>query len=242
MKLFRFLAVLFIFGSLPGLHADERSAEELFFDANVRAADENHTEAVALYRAAIAKRPSANLHYNLGNAYYHLGEWGRARVHWEKALAMEPRHAYAGRNLGRLLRERALSETPPGFWLKRAWILAYNQWVWLGAGSFWLISFSLLAKSWKKNRWFCLPAGLGAVGLLVAFGAILLLSPTRQHAIILDHEATLQVAPAPESPVAAPLRPAQRVRVAGRYGNFVRVLLENGQEGFVPSDQLEKIW
>lgn len=241
MKFSRHFLILF-FGLSVCLHAEEqRSAEDLFFEGNVRAAEEAYAEAVPLYEAALAKRPSPNIHYNLGNAYYHLGDWGRARIHWERTLAMEPRHIAAGRNLQALLKELGLPETMPGFWTRAAGFLSYNQWVWLGMFSFWGIVFSLLARQWKKKGWLVLPAGFGAAGLFLAAASLLLLSPARDLGIILEEQAALRVAPAPGSPVATPLRPAQRVRVAGTYGNFVRVLLENGQEGFLQSDQLEKI-
>ena len=37
--------------------------------------------------------------YDLGNAYYRLGNFGKAILNYERALALEPRHPEAQANL-----------------------------------------------------------------------------------------------------------------------------------------------
>lgn len=240
MKVSPLLFILFLVGLLT-LQAEERTAEDLFFEGNVRFAEGAYADAIPLYEAAVAERPSPNIHYNLGNAYYQLGDWGRARLHWERTLAMEPRHSLAGGNLRMLLHELNLPEEVPGFWTRAAGVFSYNEWLWTGALAFWIALFSVLARQWKKNPWLTLPTGVGALGVLLAAAALFLLHPTRDLAIILDESTSLRVAPAPGSPLAASLRTAQRVRVADTYGSFVRVLLEGGSEGYLEAGQVERI-
>lgn len=241
MNISRLIFVLLLAPALS-LQGEERNAEQLFFDANMLVAGGAYDEAVPLYEAGLSQRPSANLHYNLGNAYYGLGNFGRARLHWEKTLAMNPRHSSAATNRQVLLRELDLPEPSLSFGTRIAHVFSFNQWIWIGVLAFWWVLFSVLARRWKKSGWLTLSIGIGAAGLLAAAVSLVLLSPARQDAIVLDEGASLRVAPAPGSPVAAPLRPVMRVRVTGSYGDFSRVRMVDGQEGYLQKDQVEKIW
>ncbi len=62
-------------------------------------ADE-YTKAVELYKQAISTEgPSAKLYYNLGNAYYRLGENGNAILSYERSLRVDPADKDARDNL-----------------------------------------------------------------------------------------------------------------------------------------------
>lgn len=240
MKITRLTFVLLL-ACLSPLHGEERNAEELFFKANVLAAQESYSAAIPLYETALVKGPSPNLHYNLGNAYYRAAEWGRARLHWEKALAMEPRHTSARHNLRVLLREQGLPESPSGPGARLAGLLSFHHWIWVASLGFWVLVGALAAACWRKLKGFFALAGVGAAGMLTSLVAVWFMEPGFSDAILLDEEASLRLAPAPASPVAAAVRSPQRVRVQESYGDFLRVRLESGQEGFVESEKLEKI-
>lgn len=68
---------------------------------------------------------SADLFYNLGNAWYQVGQKGRAAWMYENALALAPRHGEARRNLA-LARAHVPRNEATGFVLFRplAWIFA----------------------------------------------------------------------------------------------------------------------
>jgi tetratricopeptide (TPR) repeat protein len=72
--------------------------------------------AIADYEAMVtAHEWSANLFYNLGNAYFHVHDFGRAILNYERALQIDPHHPEAEANL-RLVRDqtRGLEFTPTG--------------------------------------------------------------------------------------------------------------------------------
>lgn len=50
-------------------------------------------------RLAAQGKTSSNLFYNLGNAWFRLDDRGRAILNYERALALEPGHADAAKNL-----------------------------------------------------------------------------------------------------------------------------------------------
>src|SRR5438045_7104192 len=57
-------------------------------------------EAVEGYQSlASSGQWSANLFYNLGNAWFRLGNFGEAILNYERALALDPHHPEAAANL-----------------------------------------------------------------------------------------------------------------------------------------------
>src|SRR5215471_10486292 len=71
-----------------------------FTKANQEFAEGHFKEAISSYEALIhAGQWSANLFYDLGNAYFRTGDFGRAILNYERALALERHHPEATANL-----------------------------------------------------------------------------------------------------------------------------------------------
>src|SRR5437879_12265811 len=71
-----------------------------FTKANQEYAQGNFAKAISGYEALVrAGQWSANLFYDLGNAYFRTGDFGRAILNYERALALERHHAEATANL-----------------------------------------------------------------------------------------------------------------------------------------------
>lgn len=235
------LMLLLILAATSGLRAEDRSAEELFFAANSLAAEGEYAEAIPLYETALASKPSPNIHYNLGNAYHRLGNPGKARLHWERSLAMDPGHAEARHNVRLLLNELDLGSEAPGPAMRLAQTVSFGQWTWVFTLSFWVLLFSLLARKRKKTPWLLIPAGLGTLFLIIAGASLLLLNPTRHAAVVVADNVRLRVAPTPESPTGISVKAARKVRILGAYGTFLHVSLPTGQHGYLRSDEAEPI-
>src|SRR5438552_16860049 len=64
-----------------------------FAKANQDYAAGHFKEAIDEYESLVRSGQwSANLFYDLGNAYFRAGDFGRAILNYERALALEPRH------------------------------------------------------------------------------------------------------------------------------------------------------
>src|SRR4051794_14159203 len=75
-------------------------AEPDFTKANQEYAQGHFAEAISGYEALVrAGQWSANLFYDLGNAYFRVGDFGRAVLNYERALALERHHPEAMANL-----------------------------------------------------------------------------------------------------------------------------------------------
>src|SRR5437016_4213136 len=71
-----------------------------FAKANQDYAQGNFNEAISGYRTLVGSGQwSANLFYDLGNAYFRTGDFGRAILNYERALALERHHPEATANL-----------------------------------------------------------------------------------------------------------------------------------------------
>src|SRR6266436_6055232 len=75
-------------------------AQTDFGKANQEYAQGHFKEAIAGYETLVRSGSlSANLFYNLGNAYFRTGDFGRAILNYERALALERHHPEAAANL-----------------------------------------------------------------------------------------------------------------------------------------------
>src|SRR4030081_2618451 len=82
-------------------------AEGDFTKANQEYAQGHFKEAISGYEALVrAGQWSANLFYDLGNAYFRTSDFGRAILNYERALALQPNHPEAQANLS-LARDQA---------------------------------------------------------------------------------------------------------------------------------------
>ena len=82
-------------------------ADPAFAKANQAYSEGRFQEAVDGYQSLVqAGRSSANLFYDLGNAWFRLGNFGEAILNYERALALEPRHPESEANL-QLARDEA---------------------------------------------------------------------------------------------------------------------------------------
>ena len=62
----------------------------LFAEANAQYAEGHYEEAATQYLEIIAEQPSAEVYYNLGNAYFKQGELAQAILSYERALRLKP--------------------------------------------------------------------------------------------------------------------------------------------------------
>ena len=71
----------------------------LFVDANALYAEGNYAEAAAMYEQMVVDQPSAEVYYNLGNAYFKQGELAQSILAYERALRLKPSYQDAQYNL-----------------------------------------------------------------------------------------------------------------------------------------------
>lgn len=71
----------------------------LFAQANAQYAEGNYEQAAEQYQQVLAEEPSAEVYYNLGNAYFKQGELAQSILAYERALRLKPSMKDAKHNL-----------------------------------------------------------------------------------------------------------------------------------------------
>jgi len=99
MTLNRALAIAFCLALGIASFAIAQSDAE-FAKANQQFAQAHFKDAIAGYEGLVRTgQASANVFYDLGNAYFRTGDFGRAILNYQRALALERHHPEATANL-----------------------------------------------------------------------------------------------------------------------------------------------
>src|SRR2546429_6417277 len=124
-----------------------------FAKANQEYAQGHFKEAISGYETLVrAGQWSANVFYDLGNAYFRTGDFGRAILNYERALALERHHPEAVANL-QIARDEARALEMQQTWLERYLQFAsVNQYIIAATGAFWVGAFCIVALIFARRR------------------------------------------------------------------------------------------
>ncbi len=219
--------------------ADWEEANRLFDSGEYAAAQQRYEQL-----AARGER-SANLFYNLGNTHFRLGATGRAVLFYERALAQEPAHPEAARNLA-VARNQSGAKLKPQAWTDR--LLApwsVNAYMLITTVAVWAALFCVAAVFvWRGSR-----SRSWAFVLVVAFlaggyagcGTWRAMQQVETLAVITSKDAVARLQPAMTSGVAEPLPTGSRVEVLSERGDWIYCELPSGGRGWLPAGALEKV-
>lgn len=132
------ISLIFVFAAFTAGAVTPAAADSAY-------SKENYDEAIALYNSLLDERGrSAEIYYNLGNAYYRKGEIGNAVLSYERALRVNPSHADARANLAFVnsrLEDRPEDNNSFLTRLHRSVVLSMSAdaWAWIALTSFVLL-------------------------------------------------------------------------------------------------------
>lgn len=219
-------------------------------DAAYNAGD--YSGAVTAYSALLeAGVHDATIYYNLGNAYYQLNDPGRALLNYRRAQALRPRDRELNINLALVRAQRIDVQEDDGALLHALAestyaMLTLRELSWLVA-SVWCLGCSLLA------TWLLMPdyrqrlrlplvisALLVGVGFAVLFGRVYVDS-ARPPAVIIDVSAEVMSGPGGEYLPIFHLYSGTELRLLQSHSNWVRFVLPDGRQGWLPRTSVETI-
>jgi len=223
---------------------------------NVRYQDGDFAGALEAYESVFqAGFESADLHYNLGNAYFKTGNLGRSILGYERALRLRPKDPDARANL-ELARSLTADEVEP---LPRFWVLSVASW-WtnlLPHGGLFLIVvlLYLLGATGLCTRILSRHPGVartgswilvGSAGGFLLFGSTILVREGvlggTDWGVILVEEVAVQSAPSDEDNLTLfRVHEGTKVRLDQRTDLWSEIVLEDGKVGWIPSDVFEII-
>ena len=218
-----------------------------FTKANQEYAQGHFTEAISGYEAFVrAGQWSANLFYDLGNAYFRVGDFGRAILNYERALALERHHPEATANL-QITRDEAhaleLQQSLPERYLQFG---SVNEYSIAAAIALWLAVFAVVVLIFARRR---------SATVIIALIFCLLVCAVSIYAVYTlewggkgdalaivtgkDVQARLATADTANSVLALP--PGSEVKILSTRGDWIYAALPNTLRGWIPARDAEQV-
>lgn len=210
-----------------------------------------YLEAARLYTQLAREVPNGYTFYNLGNAYYRAGQFGRAIAAYRRAQELLPRNSSIRINI-ELARERAAGGTSAPrphpaaaaffFWhyaLSLAEVEALAAVFYLGALAT-LAAAGFVRQQSQRRRVVGVAAALGALALVAVLSACVKLAwGVRDHAVVVAAEARARSDPAGRSPELFVVREGAELHVLARTGDWTRIESGRDARGWVETRALE---
>lgn len=238
--------------------ADARGGEgkpnaEIYNKANEYFAAKDYRNALRLYRELVERGvENAALYYNLGNTYFKTGNPGYAVLYYEKSLELAPFDRDVRANLGNA--RSSLKERVRPLYNERvyAFFRAFSSLMRPGAVAYVEIFFFLLAigvanlaifmpyarARLKRSLYTCLALfALSALGLLWYAGH----EKNHPRGIVVEKQVQVLSAPIAESETLFTLYEGTEMRVREARGEWARVTLADGREGWILAQKLQFI-
>ena len=223
--------------------------------ANQAYQDKEYEQAIRLYEEILQEGyHSEAVYYNLGNAYYREGEFGRSVLNYQRALKLDPKDENTLHNL-ELTKSRLPGQVGKvqQSGVVKAWLSVQNTfstrlWSILGLAMLWLGGASLavsLLSSIRPRKKLTLASGL----LLLVFSLLpfsLAYGRSQQEffctkAVVMVEETQLRAAPEKDSKELQKLYEGVSVEILDAIDAWNKVRLEDTSEGWLPKDVLEKV-
>jgi tetratricopeptide (TPR) repeat protein len=238
--------VAFVFCALSASSVLAQSDAD-FPKANQEYAQGHFKEAISGYEALVrAGQWSANVFYDLGNAYFRTGDFGRAILNYERALALERHHAEATANLQIARDEAHALEIQPSWPERYLQFASVNQYSVTAAVGFWIATFCFLALIFRRRRAGTIVALL-LVMLVVSAGAILAIWQLERGnkgsalGIVTGKNVQARLATADTANSVLALPPGSEVKILSTRGDWMYAALPNNQRGWIPAKNAERV-
>ncbi len=239
----------------PIAHGTAADANALMEEANQAYIRSEYVYAAELYEEILALGlESAELYYNLGNAYFKQNRLADAILHYERARLLRPFDENIQYNL-ELARSRTIDriEPVPVIFYEKWW----NQFILLQSIDGWAVTALVLlfgalllglvyffsSQPWLKRLGFFF-----SLALLLLCG-IAFLAANRQYvhhyqrsdAIVFSPRVTVKSAPGEASPDLFVIHEGTRVNMTGKLGEWVEIRLDNGNMGWIKRDHIRAV-
>lgn len=254
--MYRLLLMILIWGvySCCPVLASENITQQ-FKQANTAYSSKNYQKAIDGYEAILkAGYQSTELYYNLGNAYFKNNQLAVAILNYERALLSEPYNEDIQYNL-KIANQRTvdnISVLRPmflivwwgafrDFFSATAWARLAIALFWLGIGG--LILWLMGQTRQLKKQGFIVGICLVALSIFVALTSWQrhLLEQDSGIAIIFAQETALESSPDAQSPDILLLHEGTKVELLDNIGDWYKVRLMNGEQGWLEQDSFVKI-
>lgn len=229
--------------------------ETLFEQGNTLYNDENYTLAIEKYQSILDNgKHSAELYFNLGNAYYKLNNIAPSIYYYEKALQLAPNDKDILNNIA-FARNMTIDDvaTIPEIGFSKfvnsiTNMVSFDAWAMMAVG--FLILFVVLFLSYyfsytsvKKRIAFVVSSAsivLACVSVAIAYHNYNLKKNDRP-AIVFAKESQIKSEPNLRSTEAFKLHEGAKVQILDTVNNWKRIKLADGKTGWIVSDDIKAL-
>lgn len=244
---------LIFLGLFVGFITYGQTTDELFEQANDAYQNGKFELAIKTYQDILQEGyQSADLYYNLGNAYFKLNELASSIYNYEKALLLNPNHQDAINNLEFVKRSTIdVIEPLPKTFFQRIndaviYPISYNTWAW------WAVAFALLSSilfilyyfsqySHRKKLYFILSfISLGIFLILLTLGI-----KARHHyikdqpAIVFTKQVNVNNEPTASASSVFILHEGTKVQVIDYDNDWYKIEIADGKSGWLQKDEIK---
>jgi tetratricopeptide (TPR) repeat protein len=216
-----------------------------FAKANQDYAQGHFKEAIDGYEAVVRSgQRSANLFYDLGNAYFRTGRFGPAILNYERALVLDRHHPESQANLQIARDESRALELQPT-WLEQ--YLEYanlNEFSIAAAVAFWVGAFGIILLMFplrRRGRALALSIVSWSIFAVTVFAVYRIDSEMRKTAIVTDQKVQARLATADNAGRVLALPPGSEIKILSRRGDWIYAALPNNLRGWIPAKAAELI-
>ncbi len=209
-------------------------------------------QALDYYASKIDPRNvSPALLYNMGNCFYQLGDYPRALVCYERARYLQPRNSDISGNLELTRRKLLLPpkyrvESPADFMIAARDFLRVDEWIVLCAFGLTLVMLALGMFFRRHSNLWQWPFYTGIVIAVICSAALIAKAsaddPGREAVVIVRNTPLYSLPSAESGRVEQYLKPGAEVSIEENRMDWVRVRLENNDEGWVRGANLALLW
>jgi tetratricopeptide (TPR) repeat protein len=216
-----------------------------FAKANQDYAQGDFKGAIAGYQTLIRGQEwSANLFYNLGNAYFRTQDFGHAILSYERALTLDRHHPESDANL-RIARDEARAlEMQPGWVERHLQLGSVSQYSIAAAVAFWVGMFCFVYSRFVRQhslaRRTLIILSLAVFGVSV-FAIYKIDNGQRGAAVVTGNDVQARLATADSAGSVLALPQGSDVRILSTRGDWVYAELPNNLRGWVPAKDTERV-
>jgi len=241
MRKLLFLGLLFLFAS-PVMHAVDEvpPAQTLWQEGNRLYQVGDYRQALSQYvRITNNQLESFELYYNMGSAYYQLGQMGYARLWFERARLLKPTDPDVQHNL-KLLRVQIQEEDVGGIWTR---LRPYTGILFWSFPVLNILFFALLIWGLSSDlEWIWWGRWILGISLVLATGLLFIgYRPLQQNeGVVVAERAEVKTGPGDEFRVGFVVPEGHRVVIFRRSFNWFQIgLPSKGLKGWVATQVVE---
>lgn len=231
---------------------------DAYAKARAAATAANPSQRIAAFDSLLATgKSSPELYLALGNAHVEAGALGSAILAYERGLRLNPGNEVIKNNLAFTRQQAGIERLAlPDFFLARWWrglgaALGAGTLFWLAMLFWWLAVAGAIAwylrrdRMNEKQRFALLPgAGICLLLAVVCYAAgdsrnAFLNNDT--EVVLTQNQADLRVAPGPQATLEKTLSQGLKMRVIDENQGYLKVVLDDGAQGWLPEDMVERI-